>query len=620
MLLHMAINLMPKEVMMAYDLLHGTEKRRIKLLMSIQMLLSFLDLVGIFILGLLISATISDNSTGKSRQWLDQLIHIFRLTSQSYDVQLLLIAGLSIFLLLLKTALSILFTKNVFVFFSNFSANLSGRLIRNILNSKISKFRSFTTQEIAYSSTRGVEIIALDILANLVVIVADGFFLLIIICALVYINFTTALSVIVMFALVGFVLFYSLQRYTFKLGVEITELSLESNEKILEAFSSPRENHVKNNQNFYADKILSLRKKVAKTMVGVYFVPYLGKYLIEVSIILGSVAYGVIQSLNSSAGNFADTFALFIVAATRAAPSALRIQQGLLQIKGAIGKSLSTLKMIEIFDATAYPAEIKANLVICSEEFSPSISINDVSYSYPMQEIPAIRNFSLTIESGTTVAIVGPSGSGKSTLVDCILGILDPDQGEILISGKSPDDAIVLWPGKIAYVPQDTYIINDTLKENIIIGTSEIEQAKRSISSTIKSVLLTDFVDSLPDGLNTILGERGSRISGGQKQRVGIARAIYSNPSLIVLDEATSALDQNTEKELSASLYGLKGKLTLLVIAHRMTTVLAADLVVYLENGEIKAVGTLQEVKNAVPEFRLAIDSLGNSNRNRESG
>jgi ABC-type multidrug transport system fused ATPase/permease subunit len=159
----------------------------------------------------------------------------------------------------------------------------------------------------------------------------------------------------------------------------------------------------------------------------------------------------------------------------------------------------------------------------------------------------------------------------------------------------------------IGYVPQDTYIINASLKENIIIGYGVHREPQHSVVDAIEKASLTSFVASLPNGVDTILGERGSRLSGGQKQRVGIARAIYSNPGLLVLDEATSALDQTTEGEISNSLLSLKEGRTIVIVAHRMATILGADLIVYLENGYIRASGTITEVANAIPDFRTSL-------------
>jgi len=596
-----------KEIYRAFNLLNKSEKRRLGALTFAQFLLSFLDLIGIFSMGLLISMTAGNTPDGKARAWFDQLVQLLGISNQSESWQLQIVAFLSISLLIVKTLFSILFTRKILTFFSFFGANLSGRLNRDLLKSKFISLEGYSTQEIVYSSTRGVEIITLDILANFIVVVADVFFLSIIAIGLFFVDPLTALSVFVLFILIGFIMFYSLQNYSLHLGIEVTKLNLESNEKIIEAFSSRRENFVKNNQTFYAEKILGIRRGLAKTMAGIYFIPYLSKYVIEITIILGSLFYAVLQYFIGESNNFTQTYAVFIVAATRAAPSALRVQQGLLQMKSAIGKSGGTLDLIYEFSVKGGKRQIESIFDKETSGFTPTISIENLSFKYPTQERDSIKNLNLIIKPGATVAIVGPSGAGKSTLVDCILGILEPREGTVLVSGKSPEEAISRWPGKIGYVPQDTFIMNATLKENIVIGYDEYQQTKHSVADAIQKASLVDFVASLPNGLDTVLGERGSRLSGGQKQRVGIARAIYSNPGLLVLDEATSALDQITEGEISDSLLSVREGRTIIIIAHRMATILGADLIVYLENGYIRASGTITEVALAIPDFQASL-------------
>ena len=600
-----------KVIYLAFNLLDNSEKKRIYVLTIAQFFLSLLDLIGIFTMGLLISMTIGDKPDGKAREWFNQLINLLGISNQSESRQLQIIAVLSILLLITKTLFSILFTRKILTYFSVFGAKLSGRLNRDLLKSKFISLEGYSTQEIVYSSTRGVEVITLDILANLVVIIADVFFLSIIGISLFLVDPVTALSVIVLFVFTGFIMFYSLQKYSLDLGIEVTKLNLESNEKIIEAFSSRRENYVKNNQVFYSEKILGIRKNLAKTMAGIYFIPYLSKYIIEITIILGSLFYGLLQYFVGNSTNFTQTYAIFIVAATRAAPSALRVQQGLLQIKSASGKSSGTLDLIYKFSIEGVSPQIRSELNNVPSKFAPTISIENLSFRYPTKEEDSLKNLNLTISPGTTVAIVGPSGAGKSTLVDCILGILEPKEGKVLISGENPEQAISTWPGMIGYVPQETFIINASLKDNIVIGFDEYQQTKYSVSDAVQEASLSDYVASLPSGLDTLLGERGSRLSGGQKQRVGIARAIYTNPSLLILDEATSALDQITEEEISSSLLSIREGRTIIIIAHRIATILGADLIVYLENGSIRAAGTIAEVAEAIPDFQANL--LGDS-------
>jgi ABC-type multidrug transport system fused ATPase/permease subunit len=201
------------------------------------------------------------------------------------------------------------------------------------------------------------------------------------------------------------------------------------------------------------------------------------------------------------------------------------------------------------------------------------------------------------------VAIVGASGAGKTTLADLILGVLVPQSGKILISGIEPQDAVGKWPGAIAYVPQDVAIVDGTIKENISLGYPIDTATDGIIEFAIQIANLEEFIMSLKNRLDTNVGERGNLISGGQRQRIGIARAMYTRPKLLVLDEATSSLDGTSESAISESIDSMRGKTTVILIAHRLSTVKNADIVIYLENGKILAADTFTKVREQVANF-----------------
>ena len=209
------------------------------------------------------------------------------------------------------------------------------------------------------------------------------------------------------------------------------------------------------------------------------------------------------------------------------------------------------------------------------------------------------------------MAIVGPSGAGKSTLIDVMLGLYSPNSGSIRISGHEPQVAIKKWPGSIAYVPQDVFLTNATIRENIAIGYSHGEIDNDRILKALSIAQLDEYVFDLADGVDTLIGEHGIRMSGGQTQRIGIARALYTDPKVLVMDEATSSLDGKNELDLSNALLSLKGKITVVLIAHRLSTVRAADKVVYLDQGKILSSGTFDEVKAEIPEFAHQAKLLG---------
>jgi ABC-type multidrug transport system fused ATPase/permease subunit len=186
-----------------------------------------------------------------------------------------------------------------------------------------------------------------------------------------------------------------------------------------------------------------------------------------------------------------------------------------------------------------------------------------------------------------------------------------PTQGKVLISGRKPQDSIREWSGAIAYVPQDVLIVNGTIRENVALGYPKESISAANVERAIRVSQLDEFVLSLPDGLETRVGERGAKLSGGQRQRLGIARALYSNPRLIILDEATSALDGKTEADLSAAITRLKREVTVVMIAHRLSTVRDADKILYLEQGKGLALGNFEEVREKVPEFDIQAKLMG---------
>jgi ATP-binding cassette subfamily C protein len=247
------------------------------------------------------------------------------------------------------------------------------------------------------------------------------------------------------------------------------------------------------------------------------------------------------------------------------------------------------------------------------DPFDGSVKLESVMVTYPTAEAPSLIDINLSIPKGTFTAIVGPSGAGKSTLADCILGIVKPSEGKVWVSGVAPSKAIKLWPGKIGYVPQEIYLSRKSVADNILFEitankNSENRDLKLKEALTVAGAL--SFVSSLPLGAETEIGEEGSQLSGGQRQRLGIARALYPNPELLVLDEATSALDALSENALTEELLGMRGSRTLIVIAHRLSTVQSADSIVFLQNGRIKGMGTFGELYDQNKDFADQVDAM----------
>ena len=318
--------------------------------------------------------------------------------------------------------------------------------------------------------------------------------------------------------------------------------------------------------------------------------------------------------MNFDAVHAVCTLSVFLAAGSRIAPAYLRIQTSVYTIRVARGSANQTLDFIHELMINNHPKE---NLVVKDNlrdlEFQGTIKVSNLNFEFQNKRDFTIDIDEIEICEGEFVAFVGPSGSGKSTLVDLILGALTPKFGNISISGISNVEALKIWPGKVAYVPQNVIVFPGTIRQNIALGFDcEFDSFENSqMYDLLNRVNLGDFLDELVLGLDTEIGERGTGLSGGQKQRLGIARALFTNPQILVLDEATSALDSETEAFLSNTLYKMKGSITLISIAHRLSTIKNADKIFYINDGKILASGKFEELRLKVPNFDSQAKLMG---------
>lgn len=242
--------------------------------------------------------------------------------------------------------------------------------------------------------------------------------------------------------------------------------------------------------------------------------------------------------------------------------------------------------------------------------FKNSIDIKNLWFKYQSAEESTLQDLSFSIKKGEAIGFVGPTGAGKSTLVDNILGILQPTAGEILVDGNNIQDNLEPWQRNFGYIPQLIFLIDGTITENIALGIDNNKIDLHRVNQAVKMSSLMPLLDKLPDGIKTIVGDRGVRLSGGERQRIAIARALYQDPDILVMDEATSALDNLTEAEIVKAVDVLKGERTVLIIAHRLSTVRHCDRIVFLKDGAVSAIGSYNELVEKCPEFRLMAESV----------
>ena len=305
------------------------------------------------------------------------------------------------------------------------------------------------------------------------------------------------------------------------------------------------------------------------------------------------------------AGELLAFVGVFAAAAFRLMPSANRILIALESVRAALpALEIASAHFPGFEKATSAPSRRKE----ASASRGVDIVCSNLSFTYPRAAHPTLDAINLTIRRGNAVGIVGPSGAGKTTLIDLLLGLLSPSTGDILVGGKSIRKDMSDWQRRLGYVPQSVHLNDDSVRRNVAFGIPDAEIDDTRLASALRLAQLTDLVDGLPQGQHTIVGERGARLSGGQRQRIGIARALYHDPEVLIFDEATSALDNETERSVTAAIERLHGEKTIIIIAHRLSTVRQCDYLVYLDGGRIAATGSFDELRENHPNFRRMVE------------
>jgi ABC-type bacteriocin/lantibiotic exporter with double-glycine peptidase domain len=282
-----------------------------------------------------------------------------------------------------------------------------------------------------------------------------------------------------------------------------------------------------------------------------------------------------------------------------------------MSVKSNLSAAKPTFELIDELIGIKELERIETVINISHTNFLPRVKLENLKFTYTDAIDWTIQDISLDISEGKFIAFVGPSGGGKSTLIDLILGLLAPSSGSISISGLKPVDAIKKWPGSIGYVPQDVFIENSTVKENICLGFDPKTVSDQLVWDALKLADLSEFIEGLDGQLSYQISDAGKNLSGGQRQRLGIARALLTKPKIVIFDEATSALDAETENRVSESIMKLTGDCTVIFIAHRLSVVRSADMIYYLDKGKIINQGTFEELRKLNTDFNNQANFMG---------
>ena len=408
-----------------------------------------------------------------------------------------------------------------------------------------------------------------------------------------------------------FLLFYRLRTQFKRWGRETVEANQETIRIINHSLGGLKETRVIGCEAYFQQQMEQQAKILANAAIRFNTFQKVPRIVIETCLILFLVIFISVSQLlfEQNIQELTSTMAIFAVASMRLIPAISQLVQAMSQMQNKsftvdrlyldlieIEKQKETLSLESSFDLTGDNLVDSKNEKNQPMSFVKEVELKEVVYSYPGTSEPAIDRISLNLIKGQSIALIGKSGAGKTTLVDVILGLLQPNSGDIRVDGRSIYSNLRSWQNLIGYIPQSIFLIDDTIERNIAFGVSDRLIDSVRVNQAIKAAQLEELLEQMPQGIKTIVGERGVRLSGGQRQRIGIARALYHEREILVLDEATSALDNETEKLVSEAIHSLAGTKTLIIIAHRLTTVEHCDRIYLLENGGIVKSGSYQEV------------------------
>lgn len=373
-----------------------------------------------------------------------------------------------------------------------------------------------------------------------------------------------------------------------KQGIVAQRSSSQTYKWLLQSINGIKEIKVSQKENYFQDNYEVSGRQTITAEKWNSIIQNIPRLLIEMVSICAVLTVIVIMiSMGVDIESLVPALGAFVMAAVKLLPSANRIinaSNAMAYSEPALNKLVENMRMVRVEEERADGDVKKPDRLFT---FEKGVELTSITYAYPNTEKKVLEHANMVIPQGKSIGIVGVSGAGKTTAVDILLGLLRPESGKILVDGVDIQENYGQWLSHIGYIPQMIFMLDDTIRANVAFGDNELEENDNKIWKALEEAQLSEFVKGLPEGLDTRIGERGIRLSGGQRQRIGIARALYPDPGLLIFDEATSALDNETEAAIMESIEALHGKKTLVIIAHRLTTIEGCDMVYRVADGKI---------------------------------
>lgn len=563
-----------------------TRKEKVKLVGVLIMIIigSFFELIGISVFTPFIEV-IMDSDIQTSGKIMSILRNIFPTDSQNVFIAIL--AGGICIIYIVKNVYLSLMQNTILKFSYKMRMNMAVKLLTTYMNEPytfhLAKNMAELQRILQIDVNQFMQLInsSLQFIAEIMVCLAIGLYLF---------NTSHSITVIVGGLLILCIGCYFIlaEKFSHRIGLENQEYNGKLIQWINQALGGIKEVKVLHRENYFINAYRTNYAKLIKGAKKNEMIATLPKYITETVCICGMLIAVVIKLFfgRRNAIDFIPQLTAFAVAAFRLLPSMGKLNAYITSIMYCLPSLdivYSALKEIEGTFTEKEAEKVKEKKV----SLKYRITMHDISYHYPNSDVFILEKANLTIEKGKTVALIGSSGAGKTTAADIILGILPPVSGEILVDNWNIYENLDDWHGMLGYIPQTIYLSDDSIRNNVAFGIEPSEIDDAEVIEALKKAQLYSFVESLEEGLDTFVGDRGVRLSGGQRQRIGIARALYHDPEVLILDEATSALDNETEQAVMESIEKLQGVKTIIIIAHRLTTIKKADKIYEVINGQV---------------------------------
>ena len=596
----------------AWNFVDRPLKKLFSVLLIVRLVTNFFDLIGTALMAILVGYVVSVLSGNPQTIGIQPVINFLNLTDVSIRNQVIFLGILTLSVFILKPIVVLPVSRFLSLKIHRQGANLTNTLITNFTKLPLSSIKKWSSPDVNYAATQGLPYV-LSLLWLSVSLISDIALIFMFLVVLFIANPAITIGLLIYVLLLFSLLAWINGSRILDAGKQVGLTSTNSTKGIMELLSMFRELYVSNRLHYQVSTFKDNRISYGNAIATVEWLGQVPRFVIDSALVLGIVVVAIGQSSSESITTAATNTALFLTAALRILPTIIPIQSSINGIKNMKGITervhlFSKFVILESPDRRSYLQNLPKNN---SSKGTFKIEVKNLSYNYSDTDKSAISEVSFEINSGSTLAIIGSSGSGKTTLADCLLGLLEPTSGSVEIDKTAPEIYRTINNGSISYVSQDVALIDGSIRENVAFAMPESEIDECKIKTALKRAHIYDFVNGLPQGIQTVVGERGTRLSGGQRQRIGIARALYSNPKILVLDEATSALDAETESAITGMLKELHGQVTIISIAHRLSTVMHSDLVLFLRDGKLAGSGKFEDLVKQHPDLAHQAELLG---------